>query len=112
MLYEVLNTNTLETPKFEHKLGEQELSMLTSAQQAIAKDWNLTNQKTDWLITQLIEIRKGQSAVAKLVLEHAEAIRLQRTVLKIVGWFIPSGLIFLGAIYWLVRYIRSAWRTP
>lgn len=96
-------------PVFQHKLSEQELDALTPAQQAMAKDWSVINCKIDWLIDQTLNIQTDQQKVTAQQTIHAEQLKVLRMVLKIVGWFIPSGLVMLGAIAWLVKYIHHLW---
>lgn len=86
--------------------------MLNPAQQAIAKDWSLVNQKTDWLVSQIIEMRASQESSRKLLVNHNEQLKLQQLFLRIVFWFVPSGVVLLTAIYWAVRFIRDIWKRP
>lgn len=79
-----------------HTLTEQELSNLTAAQQALAKDWNIINRKVDWIIQEMV-------AQHNILVEHDKLLDTFKKLLWLSGLTLGGGSAAGGVIWMLLK---------
>lgn len=110
-------------PQFKHDLPEQELILLSPGQQAIARDWSISRQQTQWLMSQVVLIRnamvkaiENQDLMASQIRSQSVELdvqtKLRKLTIKVLLYFIPSGAATFGFVYLLVKFIKWLWASP
>jgi hypothetical protein len=77
-----------------HSLSEQELSPLSPAQQALAKDWNVIKRQTEWTMNKVIDIHN-------LMVDHDRELETVKFWIKLVSFGFGGGGSIIGFLYFI-----------
>jgi hypothetical protein len=82
----------------EPRLREAELEGMTSAQKALARDWNILANKLDWTMHLVVDIRNLQ-------VDHDRLLESVRRIKWVTGLAFGSGTVGGALLYYIITQV-------